>query len=385
MTVNDDSKSVTTESLMRMGPSEVMAQFQTGVISRRDVMKLLAAIGMVSASAPLLGISASAAEDLNIICWAGYTDESFAKPFEDANDTTINATFAASSDEMFAALQTGGGENYDLVSASNDLTQRLIEADLVIEIDPTKLTNYDQLWDQFKKPPYITVDDKLYGVNFAWGPTYMIYNPDVIKTPPDSWAALLDEQYKDKIAAWNAPIQIAQYALLLDPKPEDPYNLTAEQLAEVKAMLEKQRPLLRLYWGTGTDLAEAWVNNEVVISDAWPWITLQIKGSEGKVQEVFPKEGVTGWSDSWMISKKAKDPELCLKWADYMIGEQGQMGIVNAVNYSITNKEVAAKLTPEQQKQLRLDNVEEEYKGIYMWKKKDDAKWLETWTDATQG
>jgi putative spermidine/putrescine transport system substrate-binding protein len=143
-------------------------------------MKLLAAIGMVSASAPLFGLGANAAEDLNIICWAGYTDESFAKPFEDANDTTINATFAASSDEMFAALQTGSGENYDLVSASNDLTQRLIEADLVIEIDPTKLTNYDQLWDQFKKPPYITVDDKLYGVNFAWGPTYMIYNPDVI-------------------------------------------------------------------------------------------------------------------------------------------------------------------------------------------------------------
>jgi spermidine/putrescine-binding protein len=125
-------------------------------------------------------------------------------------------------------------------------------------------------------------------VNFAWGATYMIYNPDVIKTPRDSWAALLDEQYKGKIAAWNAPIQIAQNALLLDPKTEDPYNLTDEQLAEVKAMLDKQRPLLRLYWGTGTDLAEAWVNNEVVISDAWPWITLQIKGSEGKVQEVFP-------------------------------------------------------------------------------------------------
>ena len=34
---------------------------------------------------------------------------------------------------------------------------------------------------------------------------------------------------------------------------------------------------------------------------------------------------------------------------------------------------------------VRLDNVEAEYKGIYMWKKKDDAKWLETWTEATQG
>jgi len=222
-------------------------------------------------------------------------------------------------------------------------------------------------------------------VNFAWGPTYLIYNPDVVTTPPDSWATLLDEQYKGKIAAWNAPIQLAQYALLLDPKPEDPYQLTDDQIAQVKDMLDKQRPLLRLYWGTGTDLAEAWVNKEVVISDAWPWITLQIKDAGGSVTEVFPKEGVTGWSDSWMISKNAKNPDLCLKWADYMIGPEGQMGIVNAVDYSITNKVVAEQLTPEQRTQLRLDNVAEEYAKIYMWKKKDDAKWLQAWQEATAG
>jgi spermidine/putrescine-binding protein len=382
---NEVSAKNDTDSLMALEPSEVMARFRAGAISRRDVMKLLAAIGMVSATAPLFGREAAGQDDLNIICWAGYTDESFAKPFEEANDANINATFAGSSDEMFAAMQTGGGQNYDLVSASNDLTERLIEADLVLEIDPADLSNYNQLWEQFQKPPYITVDDKLYGVNFAWGPTYLIYNPDAIKVAPDSWAALLDEAHAGKIAAWNAPIQLAQYALLLDPKPEDPFALTEEQLDEVKAMLSEQRPLLRFYWATGIDLAEAWVNDEVVIADAWPWITKQIKDSGGEVQEVFPKEGVTGWSDSWMISKAAKNPELCLKWADYMIGEEGQNGIIEAVHYSITNKEVAAKLPEDVQKEFNLDNVEETYESIYMWKKKDDVKWLEVWTEATQG
>jgi len=370
---------------MRLEPAAVMAHYHAGLISRRDVLKVLSALGMVGVSSRLLGRSAAAAEDLNIICWAGYTDESFAKPFEESNDAKINSTFAASSDEMFASLQAGGGANFDLVSASNDLTQRLVEAELVIEIDPTKLTNYDKLYDQFKKPPYITFDDKLYGVNFAWGPTYMIYNPDEIEVEPTSWNALLDEQYKGKIAAWNAPIQIAQYALLLDPKPEDPYVLTDAQLAEVKAMLEAQRPLLRLYGGTGTDLAEAFVNKEVDIADAWPWLTLPIPDAGGSVATVLPEEGVSGWSDSWMISKGAKNPELALKWADYMIGEQGQMGIVNAVNYSITNQEVIAKLTPEQRTELRLDNIEEEYNKILMWKKKDDAKWLQVWQEATAG
>jgi len=142
-----------THELMELQPSEVMARYRAGLLSRREIVKLFAAMGMVAATAPLLGRGARAAEDINIICWAGYTDDSFRKPFEEANNATINSTFAASSDEMFAAMSASGGKNYDLVSASNDLTQRLVEADLVMEIDPTKLTNWNNLYDQFKTPP----------------------------------------------------------------------------------------------------------------------------------------------------------------------------------------------------------------------------------------
>ena len=47
---------------------------------------------------------------------------------------------------------------------------------------------------------------------------FMLYNTEAIPEAPTSWAALLDEQYSGRIATWNAPIQIAQYALLLDPR-----------------------------------------------------------------------------------------------------------------------------------------------------------------------
>ena len=31
------------------------------------------------------------------------------------------------------------------------------------------------------------------------------------------------------------------------------------------------------------------------------------------VEEVIPKEGVTGWSDSWMLSDQGEAPDLCLQ------------------------------------------------------------------------
>jgi spermidine/putrescine-binding protein len=374
------------ERLMALEPADVMSGYRSGAISRRDLSKLFAALGLTTALGPAIGRSPalSQSNDLTMIVWEGYTSESFTAPWEEANDVSVDATFAGTGDEMFAAMQGSGGTTYDMVSASSDLPQRLYDAGLLMEIDSSKLTNYPDLYEQFQRPPYITFDDKLYGVNFSWGPTLMLYNPEVIPEAPSSWNALLDEQYSGKISTQNYPIQIAQYALLLDPKPEDPFLLDDEQLAQVKDILVRQRPLVRKYWDLGGEVAELFLNGEVVISDGWSWISLQIKDSEGTVAETTPEEGVTGWSDSWCISSKAANPELALKWADYMIGPEGQKGVIENLNYSITNSKVVETLPMELREQLRMVDVPAEYAKIHMWKFVPNYdKWVQIWQEAT--
>jgi len=374
------------ERLMAMEPAAVMAGFRSGGISRRDLSKLFAALGLTSALGPTIGRNPALAQsnELTMIIWEGYASDSFTIPWEEANDANVEATFAGTGDEMFAAMQGSGGTTYDMVSASSDLPQRLYDAGLLMEIDASKLTNYPDLYEQFQRPPYITFDDKLYGVNFAWGPTLMLYNPDEVAEPPTSWNAMLDEQYSGKITTQNYPLQIAQYALLLDPRPEDPFVLDDEQLAQVKDILVRQRPLVRKYWDLGGEVAELFLNGEVVIGDGWSWITLQIQDSEGSVAEATPEEGVTGWSDSWCISNKAANPELALKWADYMIGPEGQLGVIENLNYSITNSKVVETLPMEQREQLRMVDVPAEYAKIHMWKFVPNYdKWVQIWQEAT--
>jgi len=376
-----------TDRLSLLEPDEVMALYQAGIISRRDIFRLLGALGLAAFRASMLDRGALAAEELKLIVWEGYADDKYKVPFEQTNDATVSATAAATGDEMFSLMNESEGKNFDAVSASSDLPQRLYDRGLLAEIDPTKLTNYNKLWEQFKSPSYITFDGKLYGVNFAWGPTILIYNPEEITTEPTSWNALLDEQYSGKIATWNYPIQIAQYALLLDPAPTDPYELSDEQLAQVKDILLKQRPLVRKYWDFGQEVSDLLVNKEIVIADGWSWITLQTRAAKLDVQEVVPSEGVTGWSDSWCISKNAQNYDLALKWADWMIGDEGQIGITEVMNYSITNKDAAATLTPERQQELRLTDVKAEYAKIHMWRfiPAYDEKWVPLWNEATQG
>ena len=374
------------ERLMELEPATVMAGFRSGTFSRRDLSKLFAALGLTAALGPAIGRNPTLAQsnELTMIIWEGYASDSFTIPWEEANDANVEATFAGTGDEMFAAMQGSGGTTYDMVSASSDLPQRLYDAGLLMEIDATKLTNYPDLYEQFQRPPYITFDDKLYGVNFAWGPTLMLYNPDEVTETPTSWNALLDEQYSGKITTQNYPLQIAQYALLLDPKPEDPFLLDDEQLAQVKDILVRQRPLVRKYWDLGGEVAELFLNGEVVIGDGWSWITLQIQDSDGTVAEATPEEGVTGWSDSWCISNKAANPELALKWADYMIGPEGQMGVIENLNYSITNSKVVETLPTELREQLRMVDAPAEYAKIHMWKFVPNYdKWVQIWQEAT--
>lgn len=373
-------------ALTSMSPAEVMARYRSGRIDRRDLMKLFGALGLTSMGARFLGQGAAAATDLNVIIWEGYTDESFSSKFTEANDVNINSTFMATSDDAFAQLQAGGGANFDMVSASNDLNQRLFDAGLVQEIDPTRLTNFPDLFEQFQHPDYITFDDKLYGVNFAWGPTILAYDSEVITEAPTSWNAMFDEQYSGKIAAWNYPIQIAQYALLLDPKPEDPYALTDEQLAQVKDLLIKQRPLVRKYWDFAAEVADLFVNGEIVIADPPP-LSVALANQQGKsIIATIPDEGATGWSDSWMLTSGAQNIDLCYAWMDFMIGPDGQMGIIEHNNYAITNSKVVDALDPARRTELFLDDVATNYEKIYMWKNVPNLDvWTQIWQEATAG
>ena len=47
------------------------------------------------------------------------------------------------------------------------------------------------------------------------------------------------------------------------------------------------------------------------------------EGSQGRIrrgpQAIQPKEGSTGWSDTWMINSKTKHLNCAYKWLDYIV------------------------------------------------------------------
>jgi putative spermidine/putrescine transport system substrate-binding protein len=185
---------------------------------------------------------------LTLVVWEGYAQPQWVKPFEKQSGCKVSAKYAGSSNDMFNLMTSGGGGQYDLVSASGDASLRLIYANAVQEVNVNLIPSHKDFYGAFKSPANNTVGGKHYGVSVQFGPNILLYNTDKVKPKPTSWAALYDPKFKGQITVPDNPIQIADAALYLSKtKPslgiKDPYELTRAQLAAVVSLLKQQRPL----------------------------------------------------------------------------------------------------------------------------------------------
>ena len=66
----------------------------------------------------------------------------------------------------------------------------------------------------------------------------------------------------------------------------------------------------------------------MAIGTAWQYQanTINAAGTK-KVEVVKPKEGATGWSDTWMISSKAAHPNCMYKWMNYIISPKANADV----------------------------------------------------------
>ncbi len=271
---------------------------------------------------------------LNLIAWAGYVvggtggeqveGYDWVTPFEAATGCKVTVKVGLDSSNMVQLMKTG---EYDGVSASGDATLRLIAGGDVSPINFDLVPNYKDVFEGLKNKDHNTVGGVGYGVPHGRGANVLMYDPAVVTTKPDSWSVVFeaDSPYKGKVTAYNYAIYIADAAVyLMKTKPDlkitNPYSLDETQLAAAVALLKQQKTLVSKYWGTAQEEIDGFANGDMAVGTAWQYQVNTLNAAGGKkVEAVKPKEGATGWSDSWMISSKAKNPNCMYKWMDYII------------------------------------------------------------------
>ena len=261
--------------------------------------------------------------ELNLIAWAGYTEKAWVDPFTAATGCKVNVKVGNTSDEMVQLIKTG---DYDGVSASGDASLRLIAAGDVAPVNTALIPNYADVYPGLKGKPWNTVNTKSYGVPHGRGANVLMYNTDKVTPAPDSWSVVFDKTspYKGAITAYDSPIYIADAAVYLmatqpDLKITNPYALDATQFAASVDLLKQQKSNIGEYWSDFTKQQAAFKAGSSVVGTSWQIVANLAKAEGTKVEAVLPKEGATGWSDTWMIAATAKHPNCMYLWMDHII------------------------------------------------------------------
>ena len=82
---------------------------------------------------------------LNLVAWEGYAQPQWVKPYEAQTGCKVHAKYAGSSDEMVTLMRSGGGGQYDMVSASGDASLRLIRGGEVAAMNVALVPELEEL------------------------------------------------------------------------------------------------------------------------------------------------------------------------------------------------------------------------------------------------
>jgi putative spermidine/putrescine transport system substrate-binding protein len=358
---------------------------------------LVLAVGMAF---PAAGVSRTDSGTLNMIAWEGYLQPQWVKPFEKSTGCKVNPKYAGSSDEMVTLMRSGGGGQYDMVSASGDASLRLIYGKDVQAVDPSKIPDFKNFNKAFQSPPNNTVDGKHYGISLQWGPNTLLYNTQKVKPAPTSWAAIYSPNYKGQITVPDNPIQIADAALYLMKTKRalgisDPYELNPAQFAAAITLLKNQKSLIKKYWALASDEIDLFKNGDAVIGASWPYQTNTLQDAKAPVKDLVPKEGATGWLDTWMVSSKTKNLDCAYEWLAWVSTPKVQAQQAIYFGETPVNK-LACKEMDRIQKgscaKYHADAPLSYFRKIYFWKTPiaacgngkndcmDYTKWQQAWT-----
>jgi putative spermidine/putrescine transport system substrate-binding protein len=342
---------------------------------------------------------------VNLIAWAGYVEDGSTDPkvnwvtdFEKQTGCQVSTKVGNTSDEMVTLMRSG---QYDGVSASGDATLRLIASGDVAPVNTKLVPNYRDVFAQLKNQSFNSVNGQMYGIPHGRGANLLMWRSDKVTKPLNSWDAVFSQasQYKGKVTAYDNPIYIADAALWLKAhKPDlgikNVYELDDKQFTAAVDLLKAQRQNIGQYWSDFSKEQAAFTSGDTTVGTTWQVVANLLHADKVPVKTTLPTEGATGWSDTWMISSKAKHPNCMYKWMNWIISPKVNAQVAEWFGEAPSNAKACQETADKNFCQTYHANDAAYFNRVSFWTTprkqcgdargavcKDYSEWVQAWTD----
>lgn len=313
----------------------------------RNTNRFLGLLGVAAVSA-LMAASPAQAKELRIMSWQGYADDDWVQEFEEKTGADVEVVFIASDDEIWAKMMGSEGKDFDIFAVNSAQLQRYIDAGLTTPIDLAAIPNQQATLPRFKdlaKVQGLTRDGKVHAIPFAFDASGgLIYDKDKVQPTPTSMSILWDPKYQGKVLAYdNGEYNFSFTALVMGF--QDPFNLSPEQYAQIKAKLIALKSNVLTFYTNMDDGTQIYQNNDVAL--IWAnFGRLQVKAMENagaNIGYIIPEEGALAWLDTWALTSGVKEKELAEQWINFLLEKKisGQMSERTGYGNTVTETDVA--------------------------------------------
>ena len=276
-------------------------------------------------------------EKVVVYNWGEYIDPEVLTMFE--KETGIDVVYEEfETNEILYPKVSSGAIAYDVVCPSDYMIQRMIENDLLTEINFDNIPNIKNIGQQYMDQSRQFDPENKYSVPYCWGTVGILYNKTMVDEPVDSWSILWDPKYKDNILmqdsvrdAFGVTLKYLGYSL---------NSTDLDELNDAKNLLIEQKPLVQAY--VIDQVRDKMIGNEAALGVIYSGEAIYTQKENPNLEYVIPKEGSNIWIDSWVIPKNSEHKENAEKFINFLCRPDIALMNFEYITYSTPNEAARA-------------------------------------------
>ena len=308
-------------------------------------------------------------QTLTIFNWGEYIDESVVVEFEKETGIKVVYDMFETNEEMYPVLEAGGVV-YDVVCPSDYMIEKMIQNDMLAEINFNNVPNIKNIDTKYMDMAKSFDPDNKYAVPYTWGTVGILYNTSMVDDEITSWSDLWNPKYQGNILMQDS----VRDAFMVGEKMLG-YSMNTTDKAELEKVKEKlieQKPLVQAY--VIDQVRDKMIGGEAAIGVIYSGEMLYVQnevansGEDFELKYVIPKEGTNLWIDAWVIPKNAKNKENAEKWIDFLNRPEIAKKNFEYITYPTPNKAAFELLDKELQENTALFPTDDMLKNSEVFK-----------------
>jgi spermidine/putrescine-binding protein len=316
-----------------MKHDETIELIKSGKLTRRQMNKLLAGVGIGMAASSLMPRTAAAEEvNLTLLEWNGYEYESFHPEYNAKYGGQPAVTFFADSQEAFQKMRAGF--KCDLVHPCTGEVNQFKEAGLIKPLETDRIPRWGDIIPYLLTVKGVKIDGDYWFSPWDWGYSTVAFNPDTMGIQDATFDIFVDPKYKGKTALDSSiGVNIAIAGVIGGWK--EPLNPTEAELETAPDIFTKMLENARFVWTDSTQLEQAWAAGDVGASYVYGSASRRMKDEGYSIVVMDP---VLPWMCGLCVSANADGSEdQAYDYINAMLDPVGGVSLFDVYGYGHGN------------------------------------------------